>query len=220
MIARLHGQNGCCGGDHHEMDGGGVQIATALSGRPTVDQPRIEAAVREILIAIGENPDRDGLLDTPARVARAYSEIFGGLSQDPAEHLSRVFEQESDGPVVLRGIPFTSMCEHHLLPFVGTVDVAYLPSGGKVVGLSKLARTVEVFARRPQVQERLTGQIAQAIEENLRPAGVAVVVRSAHMCMSIRGVGKSGSEMVTTAMRGVYQTDVAQRREIMALMKG
>lgn len=220
MIARLHGQNGCCGGEEHEVGTCGHQPAATISDRPGVDHARIEAAVREILRAIGENPERDGLLDTPARVARAYSEIFAGLSQDPAEHLSRVFDQESDGPVVLRGIPFTSMCEHHLLPFVGTVDVAYLPAGGKVVGLSKLARTVEVFARRPQVQERLTGQIAEAIEENLRPAGVAVVVRSAHMCMSIRGVGKSGSEMVTTAMRGVFQTDVAQRREILALMKG
>lgn len=184
-----------------------------------VDTARIERAVREILSAIGENPDRDGLLETPARVARAYATLFGGLHEDAAGPLSRVFEQECDDVVIIRDIEFHSVCEHHLLPFFGRAHVAYLPSGGRVVGLSKLARTVEVFARRPQVQERLTGQVADALVEFLAPAGVCVVVEAAHMCMQMRGVSKSGSTTITRALRGVYADDGDARRDVLELLK-
>jgi GTP cyclohydrolase I len=188
------------------------------SRRPTVDLDRIERAVREILLAIGENPDRDGLLDTPARVARAYRDLFAGLRQDPAAPPGSVFEEATEGDVVVRGIEFFSVCEHHLLPFFGQAHVAYRPTGGRVVGLSKLARTVEVFARRPQVQERLTGQVAGALMRHLRPAGVLVVVEAQHMCMAMRGVGKTGSMTLTTAARGVFETDAAARNEILRLL--
>lgn len=210
VIADLKNLQPCCGGPR----------LREVHPPQKIDQPRIERAVREILLAIGENPDRDGLLDTPARVARAYAEIFGGLLADPGEHLARQFDQESDGPVILRDIEFHSVCEHHLLPFMGKAHVAYLPAHGKVVGLSKLARTVEVFAKRPQVQERLTTQIADAIELHLAPAGVAVMIESEHMCMRMRGVGKSESTMVTTSLRGVFRDDPEQRREILSLMRG
>ncbi len=186
--------------------------------RSTVDLARIERAVRDILIAVGEDPDRDGLLDTPKRVAKAYAELFAGLRDDPARHLARVFDEESSGVVVLRDIEFHSMCEHHLLPFVGRAHVAYLPSGGKVVGLSKLARTVEVFARRPQVQERLTNQIADALVEYLSPAGVAVVIESEHFCMKMRGIQKQGATMVTSTLRGQFKTDATLRREVLELL--
>jgi len=188
------------------------------SRRPTVDLDRIERAVREILLAIGENPDRDGLLDTPARVARAYRDLFAGLRQDPAAPLGTVFQEATEGDVVVRGIEFFSVCEHHLLPFFGQAHVAYRPVGGRVVGLSKLARTVEVFARRPQVQERLTRQVADALMEHLRPAGVLVVVEAQHMCMAMRGVGKTGSTTLTTVARGVFDTDAAARNEILRLL--
>ncbi len=187
--------------------------------RDTVDLARIERAVRDILIAVGEDPDRDGLLDTPKRVAKAYAELFAGLRDDPARHLARVFDEESSGVVVLRDIEFHSMCEHHLLPFVGRAHVAYLPSGGKVVGLSKLARTVEVFARRPQVQERLTNQIADALVEYLNPAGVAVVIESEHFCMKMRGIQKQGATMITSTLRGQFKTDVTLRAEVLDLLK-
>ncbi len=183
-----------------------------------VDQPRIERAVREILAAIGEDPDRDGLLDTPGRVARAYTELFAGLRESPAGHLQRVFGEHTDELVLLRDIEFFSVCEHHLLPFVGRAHVAYLPAGNRVVGLSKLARTVDVFARRPQVQERLTSQIADALVEHLEPRGVAVIVEAEHMCMKMRGVNKAHSVMLTTAFRGELKENVDMRYEVQSLI--
>lgn len=191
----------------------------AVPKRPPVDLPRIELAVRDILEAIGEDPDRAGLIDTPRRVAKAYAELFGGLNESPATHLSRVFDEQADELVLLKDIDFFSLCEHHLLPFQGKAHVAYLPSGGKVVGLSKLARTVEVFARRPQVQERLTNQVADALVEHLSPRGVAVVVESEHLCMKMRGVEKPHGVMVTSALRGVFKTDPAARAEVLSLMR-
>lgn len=187
----------------------------------SVDLPRIERAVREILLAVGEDPDREGLLETPERVARAYREMFAGLREDAGAHLARQFDQEQAGDevVLLRGIQFTSMCEHHLLPFTGRAHVAYLPAHGKVTGLSKLARTVDVFARRPQLQERLTGQIADALVAHLDPRGVAVVVEAEHSCLKIRGAAKHEAEMVTTAFRGVFTADRALRAETLALMR-
>lgn len=187
---------------------------------PAVDQDRIARAVREILFAVGEDPDREGLLDTPSRVARAYAETFAGLRQDAGEHLRRTFGHEAHGDdvVVLRHIEFASMCEHHLAPFLGRAHIAYLPSGGRVTGLSKLARTVDVFARRPQLQERLTGQIADALVEHLAPRGVAVLIEGEHLCMRVRGARKADAQMVTTAMRGVYTEDRELRREVLALL--
>ena len=182
-----------------------------------IDIPRIEKAVREILLAVGEDPDREGLLKTPNRVARAYGELMAGLQDDPRRHLKTVFTEEYDEVVLLRDIEFHSLCEHHLLPFTGRAHVAYLPKG-KVVGLSKLARLVEGFARRPQVQERLTTQIADAIMEELQPAGCACVIQATHTCMTIRGAKKTGSTMVTSAIRGSFRTDARSRSEILALM--
>jgi len=186
------------------------------------DLPRIERAVREILVALGENPDREGLVDTPARVARAYAELFAGVNQDPAEHLLRQFEHEgsADDAVVLRNIEFSSTCEHHLQPFLGRVHLAYLPSSGRVTGLSKLARTVDVFARRPQLQERLTAQIADALITTLKARGAAVVVEGEHLCMRARGAKKRDAIMVTTAFRGAYASDRELRREVLSLLKG
>ncbi|HTL27958.1 MAG TPA: GTP cyclohydrolase I FolE [Tepidisphaeraceae bacterium] len=182
-----------------------------------VDIPRIEKAVREILLAVGENPDREGLLKTPNRVARAYGELMAGLSQDPRAHLRTVFHERYDEVVMLRDIEFHSLCEHHLLPFTGRAHVAYLPDG-KVVGLSKLARLVEGYARRPQVQERLTTQIADALMEELNPIGVACVVEATHTCMTIRGAKKPGSIMVTSALRGIFKENPSSRSEILTLM--
>jgi GTP cyclohydrolase I len=182
-----------------------------------VDIPRIERAVREILFAVGENPDREGLLKTPNRVARAYGELMAGLQDDPKRHLKTVFHERYDEVVLLRDIPFHSLCEHHLLPFTGRAHVAYLPDG-KVVGLSKLARLVEGFARRPQVQERLTTQIADAIMEELMPVGAACVVEAVHTCMTIRGAKKHGSIMVTSALRGIFKENPASRAEILSLI--
>ena len=198
--------------------------SVALSQEQTctpVDLPRLERAVTELLLAVGEDPAREGLRDTPRRVAKAYAELFRGLRESAAVHLGRVFDHETsdDGVVVLRDIPFFSLCEHHLLPFTGRAHVAYLPQGGKVTGLSKLARTVDVFARRPQMQERLTSQIADALDEHLQPHGVAVIVEGEHMCMKMRGVCKHGAVMATTAYRGVYRTDTARRAEVTALMR-
>lgn len=194
---------------------------TARAGeepRP-VDLPRIERAVREILIAIGENPSRDGLLDTPARVARAYRDLFSGLRQDPARHLRRTFVDDSEQAVVVRDIEFHSCCEHHLLPFFGRAHVAYLPARGRIVGLSKLARTVDEFAKRPQVQERLTNQVADAVFENLKAGGVAIVLEAEHLCMRMRGVAKPGAMTITSAFRGLYADDSAARAEIMQLVR-
>jgi GTP cyclohydrolase I len=182
-----------------------------------VDIARIERAVREILIAVGEDPDREGLLKTPNRVARAYAELMAGLPVDPRQHLKTVFRERYDEVVLLRDIEFHSLCEHHLLPFTGRAHVAYLPDG-KVVGLSKLARLVEGFARRPQVQERLTTQIADALMEELSPAGAACVIEASHTCMTIRGARKHGSTMVTSALRGIFKDNPASRAEILSLM--
>jgi GTP cyclohydrolase I len=184
-----------------------------------VDVPRIERAVREILLAIGEDPDREGLLKTPNRVARAYGELMAGLKVDPRQHLKTVFRERYDEVVLLRDIEFHSLCEHHLLPFTGRAHVAYLPDG-KVVGLSKLARLVEGYARRPQVQERLTTQIADALMEELNPIGAACVIEAVHTCMTIRGAKKHGSTMVTSALRGIFKENPASRSEILSLMHG
>jgi len=182
-----------------------------------VDVPAIERAVRDILRAVGEDPEREGLLKTPNRVARAYAELFAGLTADPRRHLRTVFTETYDEVVLLRDIEFHSMCEHHLLPFTGRAHVAYLPKG-KVVGLSKMARLVEGYARRPQVQERLTTQIADALMESLDPVGAAVVIEASHTCMTIRGAKKHGSTMVTSALRGIFKDSPASRAEILTLM--
>jgi len=184
-----------------------------------VDKPRIERAVREILVAIGEDPDRDGLLRTPARIAEMYEEIFAGLHDDPARHLAVTFEADHDEMVMVRDIPFTSLCEHHFVPFTGRAHVAYIPGrDGRITGLSKLARLVEGFARRPQVQERITTQVADALEAELDPRGVFVVVEAEHLCMSMRGVKKPGSLTVTSAVRGLFKTNPATRAEAMSLI--
>ena len=184
-----------------------------------VDLPRIERAVREILAAVGEDPQREGLLETPSRVARMYAEMFSGLHTDPREHLRKVFAEKYDEVVLVRDISFTSMCEHHLLPFIGKAHVGYLPDG-KVLGLSKIARVVEVVSHRPQVQERMTEQIANLLLEELDAKGVAVVLEASHSCMTIRGVRKPGSLCVTSAMKGLFRTNLSSRSEVMALIYG
>ncbi|HSW45421.1 MAG TPA: GTP cyclohydrolase I FolE [Phycisphaerae bacterium] len=184
-----------------------------------MDLDRIAAAVREILAAVGEDPDREGLRRTPMRVARMYAEVFAGLQQDPSEHLRAAFTEKYDELVVLRDIPFHSMCEHHLLPFMGRAHVAYLPDG-KIIGISKLARVVETFARRPQVQERLTSQIADLLMEHLQAKGAAVIIEATHVCMTCRGVQKPGSLMVTSAMRGRCKSDARTRSEVLMLLGG
>lgn len=185
--------------------------------KPGVDQPRIERAVREILLAIGEDPNREGLRATPERVARMYAEIFAGLHQDPDTHLQATFDEGHHEMVVLRDIPFNSTCEHHLMPFEGRAHVAYIP-GGNVLGLSKLARIVDVFAHRPQVQERLTSQIADVLAKRLHVQGCAVVLEAVHTCMTCRGVKKPGSVMVTSALRGIMHTNPSTRAEVLALL--
>lgn len=188
--------------------------------RVGVDFDRLRAAVHELLVAVGEDPDRDGLVRTPDRVARMYSEVFGGMWEDPRSHLSTMFEAEHDEIVLVRDIPFSSMCEHHLLPFLGHAHVGYLPGpSGNITGLSKLARLVDGYARRLQVQERLTTQIATAIEEVLEPRGVVVVLEAEHLCMSIRGVSKPGAVTVTSAVRGHFREDPRARAEAIALIK-
>lgn len=184
-----------------------------------IDLKRIERAVREILTAVGEDPDREGLIETPARVARMYAEIFGGLHIDPAVYLQKTFTQQHDEMVLVKDITFSSCCEHHLLPFTGTVHIAYLPDG-RVVGLSKLARITEVLARRPQVQERMTEDLAELVMRELRPRGVGVIVEAAHSCMTIRGVKKPGAMTITSAMRGLFKTNPMTRNELMALVFG
>jgi GTP cyclohydrolase I len=187
------------------------------SKKSPVDHARIEAAVREILSAVGEDPDREGLQETPARVARMYAEVFSGLHMDPARHLQRVFHERYDEVVLVRDIQFNSMCEHHLLPFSGQAHIGYLPDG-KVVGLSKLARVVEEVARRPQVQERMTETIADLVEQELSARGVAVVLQASHSCMTIRGIRKPGSLCVTSALRGTFREDQSSRSEILGLI--
>ncbi|WP_377016549.1 GTP cyclohydrolase I FolE [Arthrobacter sp. GCM10027362] len=186
----------------------------------TVDLARIEKAVREILIAVGEDPDRDGLVETPRRVAKAYAEVFAGLHQDPAEVLGVTFDIDHEELVLVKDIPFYSTCEHHLVPFHGKAHIGYIPSvDGRVTGLSKLARLVEIYARRPQVQERLTTQIVEALEEHLQPRGAIVVIECEHMCMSMRGVRKPGAMTVTSAVRGQLRQQ-ATRAEAMSLILG
>jgi GTP cyclohydrolase I len=186
-----------------------------------VDKPRIERAVRDILEAIGEDPDRDGLVDTPARVARMYEEVCSGLREDPSEHLHKVFDADHDEMVMVRDIPLYSLCEHHLVPFIGKAHVAYIPSeNGRITGLSKLGRLVDGYARRPQVQERLTKQVADAIAETLRPRGVLVVIEAEHLCMSMRGVRKPGSSTVTSAVHGIFRENAASRSEAMQFLRG
>ncbi|MEC7672634.1 MAG: GTP cyclohydrolase I FolE [Actinomycetota bacterium] len=186
---------------------------------PEIDQERIAAAVREILFAIGEDPDRDGLLETPNRVARMYAEICAGLHQEPSEHLATMFEADHDEMVMVRDIPMYSLCEHHLIPFIGKAHVAYIPNrSGNVIGLSKVARLVDGFAQRPQVQERLTRQVADALEEHLQPRGVLVVMEAEHLCMSMRGVRKAGSSTVTSSVTGIFRANVATRAEAMRFL--
>ena len=186
---------------------------------PEIDQERIAAAVREILFAIGEDPDRDGLLETPNRVARMYAEICAGLHQEPSEHLATMFEADHDEMVMVRDIPMYSLCEHHLIPFIGKAHVAYIPNcSGNVNGLSKVARLVDGFAKRPQVQERLTRQVADALEEHLHPRGVLVVMEAEHLCMSMRGVRKAGSSTVTSSVTGIFRANVATRAEAMRFL--
>jgi GTP cyclohydrolase IA len=187
-------------------------------GRPAYDAARVERAVREILLAIGEDPDRDGLTDTPTRVARAYAEMFAGLWQEPADALATTFDLSHDELVLVKDIEVFSCCEHHLVPFHGVAHVGYIPAAnGRITGLSKLARLVDVFARRPQIQERLTTQVADALCELLEPRGVIVVMECEHLCMSMRGVRKPGSRTVTSAVRGQLR-DPATRAEAMSLI--
>jgi GTP cyclohydrolase I len=184
-----------------------------------VDQERIRRAVREILLAVGEDPDREGLAETPDRVARMYAEVFGGLHQDPAVHLRKSFTQPYDEMVLVKDVAFASFCEHHLLPFTGFVHVAYLPNG-RVVGLSKIPRVIDVLSRRPQVQERLTVELAELLMTELDARGVAVVVEATHSCMTIRGVRKQGSQCVTSAMLGAFRKNPATRAEVLGLLRG
>jgi len=186
-----------------------------------IDQPRIAAAVREILAAIGEDPDRDGLRETPQRVARMYAEIFSGIAVDPSTVLTKVFEADHDEMVLVRDIALASTCEHHLVPWIGHAHIGYIPNdSGDITGLSKLARLVDVFARRPQVQERLTTQVADALEQALKPRGVIVVVEAEHLCMSFRGVRKPGAKTVTSAVRGLFRDSSSTRAEAMSLILG
>jgi GTP cyclohydrolase I len=188
---------------------------------PAVDKPRIERAVREILEAIGEDPEREGLIDTPARVARMYEEIFEGMRVDPSEYLQTQFESDHDEMVMVRDIPMYSACEHHLLPWIGKAHVAYIPNDdGRVTGLSKLARLVDAYAKRPQVQERLTSQIADELDRSLQPKGVMVVIEAEHLCMTMRGIRKPGATTVTSAVRGLFRQNVATREEAMRFIQG
>lgn len=212
-------ENNCsAAADHGSLSG--ELDETAESGvSQTVDLPRIERAVREILIAVGEDPEREGLLETPARVARMYAEMFSGLHTDPRVHLQKFFTEKYDEMVLVRDIAFNSMCEHHMLPFIGKAHIGYVPNG-KVVGLSKLARVVEEVSRRPQVQERMTEQIANLLIDELDVKGVAVVIEASHSCMSIRGIRKPGSVCVTSAMKGLFRSNLSSRSEVMTLIYG
>ncbi|WP_456990902.1 GTP cyclohydrolase I FolE [Geodermatophilus sp. SYSU D01105] len=187
--------------------------------RAGVDHERAAAAVRELLIAVGEDPDRPGLRDTPGRVARSYAETFAGLWQDPSDILATTFDEDHDEMVLVKDIPMYSTCEHHLVPFHGVAHIGYIPGeDGRVTGLSKLARLVEVYARRPQVQERMTSQIADALAEVLKPRGVLVVIEAEHLCMAMRGIRKPGSTTVTSAVRGIFRDNPATRSEAMSLV--
>jgi GTP cyclohydrolase I len=211
-MAKTREFGGGCGG----ADDAAAPADGAAGG---VDMPRIERAVREILAAVGEDPDREGLLETPGRVARMYAEMFAGLRQDPRVHLGKAFTEKYDEIVLVRDIAFNSVCEHHLLPFMGHAHIGYLPDG-RVLGLSKLARLVEVVSHRPQVQERMTEQIADLLVNDLGAKGVAVVVEATHTCMTIRGVRKPGSVCVTSAMKGLFRSNVSSRAEVLSLIYG
>ena len=202
----------CCVRSNESHD-----VRRALLTESAVDLPAITGAVRTILRAVGEDPDRDGLIETPRRVAKMYAEMFSGLQQDPGRHLEVTFEESYDEIVLVRDIPFTSMCEHHLLPFRGVAHVAYIPNG-RVTGLSKLARVVEEVSRRPQVQERMTQTVADLIEDRLGSRAVGVIIKAEHSCMSIRGIRKTGSLTVTSTMRGAFRSDPATRAELMSLI--
>lgn len=204
--------------DHGSLSGE-IDESNNQSASGKVDLPRIERAVREILAAVGEDPDREGLLETPARVARMYAEMFSGLHTDPSTHLKKFFTEQYDEMVLVRDITFNSMCEHHMLPFYGKAHIGYVPNG-KVVGLSKLARVVEEYSRRPQVQERMTEQIANLLIKELDVKGVAVVIEASHSCMSIRGIRKPGSLCVTSAMKGLFRSNLSSRSEVMTLIYG
>lgn len=193
--------------------------AIAEANYPDVDFPRLRAAVKEILAAVGEDPEREGLLETPSRVARMYAELFSGLHADPSDHLKKVFEETYDELVLVRDISFNSMCEHHLLPFMGKAHVGYIPRG-KITGLSKLARVVEEVSRKPQVQERMTHAVADLIFKELDAKGVIVVVEAVHTCMTIRGIRKPGSLTVTSAVRGLLKDNLSSRAEAMSLING
>jgi GTP cyclohydrolase I len=210
---KLSGAGNGFGCGYEDVDG----LATVET--PRVDLARIRRAVREILLAVGEDPDREGLLDTPDRVARMYAEVFQGLHQDPGVHLQKKFTQKYDEMVLIKDIRFESFCEHHLLPFTGVAHVAYLPNG-KVIGLSKVPRVIDVLAKRPQMQERLTEEVADLLMRELDAKGVAVVVEASHSCMTIRGVHKPGSSFVTSAMRGAFKERLATRSEVMSLIFG
>ena len=184
-----------------------------------MDKEIIQNAVREILIAVGEDPDREGLLETPKRVANMYEEIFAGLTEDPKQHIKLFNEQSNDEMVIVKDIPFYSMCEHHLLPFFGKAHIGYIPSDNKIIGLSKLARIVDNFAKKPQVQERLTSDIADFLNDNLQPKGVAVIMEAEHMCMTMRGARAAGSKTQTSALRGIMRTDAKTRAEVLSLLK-
>lgn len=184
-----------------------------------VNHEQIEQGIRLILEAIGEDPNREGLLDTPKRVAKMYAEVFKGLDQDPKEYFATIFSEEHEELVLVKDIPFYSMCEHHLVPFFGVAHVAYIPKGGKVTGLSKLARAVEAVAARPQLQERITTTVADSIMETLEPYGAMVVIEAEHMCMTMRGVKKPGAKTLTSAVRGCFENDATSRSEVLSLIK-
>jgi GTP cyclohydrolase IA len=195
------------------------EVQRPAADRPAIDGPRVERAVRELLLAIGEDPERDGLARTPSRVADMFGEIYAGLGEDPATHLTVRFDANHDEMVMVRDIPLYSTCEHHLVPFIGKAHVAYIPGDdGRITGLSKLARLVDGYARRPQVQERLTTQVADTIDQVLHPKGVLVVIEAEHLCMSMRGVRKPGSLTVTSAVRGLFKTNAATRAEAMGFI--
>ncbi|HEN9299676.1 TPA: GTP cyclohydrolase I FolE [Streptococcus agalactiae] len=183
------------------------------------NQEKMEKAIYQFLEALGENPDREGLKDTPKRVAKMYIEMFSGLNQDLKEQFTAVFSENHEEVVIVKDIPFYSMCEHHLVPFYGKAHIAYLPNDGRVTGLSKLARAVEVASKRPQLQERLTAQVAQALEDALAPKGIFVMIEAEHMCMTMRGIKKPGSKTITTVARGLYKDDRYERQEILSLIQ-
>jgi GTP cyclohydrolase I len=191
-----------------------------MNGRPMMDHARAEAAVRELLLAIGEDPDREGLRETPARVARAYAEIFQGLYSNPDEVLDRTFDEHHQELILVKDIPMFSTCEHHLVPFHGVAHVGYIPNtDGRVTGLSKIARLVDLYARRPQVQERLTAQVADALVRKLEPKGVIVVIDAEHLCMGMRGIRKPGSRTTTSAVRGMLRSSSTSRAEVLSLIR-